>query len=357
MKFEFIGDSKKSKIYFLTIAEEGYSRSWNYFVGLRNIGINVEFVRLNRTRLIRSLLEIRKKKTKFDVYVIMSPSHFLVPVVRVLLGKRTYLDAGWSLFEGSVISRHKFGFFGTNVIKSYLIDFFSSLFAQKIVLESQSQRKFYSRLFLVNRNKCSVVYTGIDEEQFQAKSHAQLPADYFNNSRIVLFRGKYNKEAGIEVLAEATHLLAGEEITFWIVSPKIPNGIQFSCNTIVLDQFLNTKQELASIYLGSNLTLGQLSAHSRLSRTIPHKAFESAFFSKPYLSARTKGITELFLEGEEILCFKPNDAQDLANKIKDYFDKSYTYMKVGANMRRKYDSDLSQSKLAGLFLTIIDPSK
>jgi glycosyltransferase involved in cell wall biosynthesis len=192
-----------------------------------------------------------------------------------------------------------------------------------------------------------------DEEQFQIGSDMQLPKDHFNNSKIVLFRGKYTREAGLEILAAATHLLASEEITFWVVSPSIPSSIKFSQTTIVLNHFLETKQDLASIYLGSNLTLGQLTNHSRLNRTIPHKAFESAFFSKPYLSARTKGITELFLEGEEILCFNPNDAQDLAYKIKDYFDNHDRQKKIGTNMRQKYDLHLSQSVLSREFFNII----
>jgi len=353
MKSDVTTNLKKYRIYFFTLTGPGYSRSWNYFVGLRDIGIDVVFVRLDRKKLIRSIFKFRKINTEQDIYVIMSPSHFLVPVVRILLGKKPYLDAGWSLFEGSVISRKNFGLLFANVIKSYLIDFISSRFAQKIVLESHLQKNFYSNLFLVNKEKCYVVYTGVDEEQFQISSNMQLPKNYFNNSKIVLFRGKYTREAGLEVLAAATHLLESEDITFWVVSPSIPSSIKFSHTTIVLNHFLETKQDLARIYLGSNLTLGQLSDHSRLNRTIPHKAFESAFFSKSYLSARTKGITELFLEGEEIICFNPNDSQDLAYRIKDYFDHYDLYKRIGINMRKKYDLQLSQSKLSREFFYII----
>jgi hypothetical protein len=151
MRSDVTTNFHKSKIYFFTLTEGGYSRSWNYFVGLSDIGIDVIFVRINRRKLFRGVLEIRKRHTKNDINVIMSPSHILVPIIRILLGKKTYLDAGWSLFEGSVISRRKLGFLGTNVVKSYLIDFISSHFAKKIILESYLQKEFYSELFLVKK--------------------------------------------------------------------------------------------------------------------------------------------------------------------------------------------------------------
>jgi hypothetical protein len=160
MKSDATKNLKKYRIYFFTLTGPGYSRSWNYFVGLRDIGIDVVFVRLDRKKLIRSIFKFRKIITEQDIHVIMSPSHILVPIVRILLGKKPYLDAGWSLFEGSVISRKNLGFLGTNVVKSYLIDFIASRFAQKIVLESHLQKNFYSSLFLVNKKKCYKKHKG-----------------------------------------------------------------------------------------------------------------------------------------------------------------------------------------------------
>ncbi len=117
---------------------------------------------------------------------------------------------------------------------------------------------------------------------------------------------------------------------------------------------MDSKQNLAKVYSEARLTLGQLSNHTRLKRTIPHKAYESAFLSKPYLSARTKGILELFVEDREIICFNPGEAQDLANKIKMFFSNSSEYEKIGINMKKKYDSDLSQSRLVAKFIGVVE---
>ena len=338
------------KIIFLTIGEAGYSRSWTYFNGAKKFGANVEFKRINSNKLIKQFLQMKQQFSKDSIFVVMSPSHYLVPLTRIFLGKNIYLDAGWSLFEGSIITRRQLGFMGINAVKIYAIDFIASVFAQRIVLESNAQKFFYSRLLLVRQKKCFVIYTGVDEEQFKINQDFQTPLDLFNNSKIILYRGKYTAEAGLEVLAEASKLLCAEEITLWVFSPGIPKNLEFSKNTIVINEFVESKQNLAKIYAKAKLTLGQLSNHPRLSRTIPHKAYESAFLSKPYLSARTKGILELFSEGREIFCFNPGDPQDLANKIKLFFTKPSDFEKFGANMRSKYDSDLSQSKLSARFI-------
>ena len=343
---------KDKNFYFLTIAEAGYSRSWNYLEGLRKIGVNAEFVQLDPKNLIKTFWVFRKKRSKHDVFVIMSPSHYLVPFARVFLGKNVYLDAGWSLFEGSIISRRQKGFIGINILKVYLIDFMASFFAKRIFLESNMQKGFYCKIFLVRKKKCSVIYTGVDEAQFKMNSNFKTPSDLFNNSKIVLFRGKYTAEAGLEVLAQASKLLSKEKITFWILSPGIPKNLEFSNNTIVINTFVDSKQNLAKVYSEAGLTLGQLSNHTRLKRTIPHKAYESAYLSKPYLSARSNGILELFTEDKDILCFNAGDENDLAKKISMFFTDFQNYEGIGINMRRKYDLDLSQCDLANRFLQL-----
>jgi glycosyltransferase involved in cell wall biosynthesis len=345
---------KDKNFHFLTIGDSGYSRSWNYLEGLHKLGVNAGFTQIDSKKLIRVFWAIRKKTSKNDVFVIMSPSHYLVPFARVFLGKNIYLDAGWSLLEGSIISRRQVGFMGMNVLKAYFIDFTASLFAKRVVLESNAQKAFYCKIFLVRKKKCSVIYSGVDEEQFKLNLEFQTPIDLFKNSKIVLFRGKYTAEAGLEVLARASKLLSKEEITFWIYSPGISRNLEFSTNTIVIDKFVESKQNLAKIYSEASLTLGQLSNHSRLSRTIPHKAYESAFLSKPYLSARTKGILELFTEDQNIFCFNAGDANDLVRKIRMFFANLSSYERIGIKMREKYDLELSQCKLASRFLKMIE---
>lgn len=340
------------KIVFLTIGEAGYSRSWTYFNGAKKLGANVEFKKINSSRLIRQFLQMKQQFSKDSIFVVMSPSQYLVPFVRFFLGKNIVLDAGWSLFEGTVISRKRYGLCGSIAIKNYLIDFISSHIAKKIILESYLQKTFYSKLFLVRTKKCNVLYTGVDEESFQWDETYETPPDIFNNSKIVLFRGKYNPEAGIEVLAEATNILRESQITFWVFCPGLPTNIDFSPNTFINREILS-KSKIARLQKSCTILLGQLAKHNRLNRTIPHKAFESAFLATPYLTAKNQGIIELFKD-DEVITFSPGDASALAKAIENLIDDRDKLGVMASLIKNKYQSVCSQSELAQKFVEIIE---
>lgn len=349
-----LSNMNKRKLNFITIDDKGYSRSWNYYSGAKKLGENVEFFKINHKHLFKSFLKLRTKLDPQDIYIVMSPSHYLVLFVRIFLGKNIVLDSGWSLFEGTVISRKKNGLLMNNLLKIYIIDFIAAHFAQKIILESESQKKYYSSLFLIRKSKCFTLFTGVDEDAFTKIASNSLPPDYFNNSKIVLFRGKYNIESGIDTLAEASMLLKDKMITFWVFCPGLPEKFVFSKNTFVQRESINSKKELASIYDAAAVTLGQMSNHPRLSRTIPHKAFESAFLGKPYISARAAGISELFKDKSEILFFEPANSKDLANKILELIENPEKLKYMSKAIRKKYDSYCSQYVLAKKFISIIE---
>jgi glycosyltransferase involved in cell wall biosynthesis len=343
----------EKKIVFLTIEGPGYSRSWHYYSGIRKMGIDAKFVKIDSNKLFSEYLKLRKKFSRDEIFVIMSPSHYLTVYTRIFLGKNIVLDAGWSLFEATVLTRRIFGPFGHILFKAYLIDFFSSRIAKKIILESKLQQDFYCKLLGLKRKKTYVLPTGVDEEIFsQTQANLELP-NFFDNSKIVLFRGKYNEESGIETLANATQLLKSEDITFWIFCPGMPEYISFSEFAYVNSDYIESKSLFPSIYSLAQITIGQLSSNKRLSRTIPHKAFESAFMSKTYITARQAGIKELFLENEEILCIRPSDSRDLADKIKKLFENPELLKKFGCNMNIKYQKSFSQKTLAYSFMKIL----
>lgn len=331
---------------FLSIYEPSYSRSGTYFSQIATIRSKTFFVKIDHKNLIHDLFQVRRNFPNSS-FVVMSPSQYLIPLATLILKKRIVLDAGWSLFEATYISRGKIGFLGVSVIKSFLIDLISSHIAQKVILESDLQKKFYAKHFLLSESKLSVVYTGVDERAFTpAGDSLSVPR---SNERIVFFRGKYNPEAGLDVLARASHLLKNFNITLWLFSPELPTSLNFADN-VVVSRENHSKQEYAAFQNICSLSLGQLADHPRLSRTIPHKAFESAYLATPYLTARSLGVLELFEEDKEIACFTPGDSKDLADKIISLLQNLETTRKLGINMKKKYAVKCSQKLLAYKFL-------
>jgi len=337
------------QIIFITIGPEGYSRSWNYFKGLQDLISNVQVIHLNPKGLWRQIIQLRKTQSKKSIYIIMSPSQYLTPLVWGLLSKKIILDAGWSLYEGTKISR---GIRGIQAIKCYLIDLIASQLAQRVILESNAQISFYCKKFILKKSKCVSIYTGVNEKNFSPDSKFQLPSDIFNNSNIVLFRGNYNNEGGLKVLAQATKILEQQKITFWVFAPGMPPELEFSKNTLV-DKNYYPSSTIAKIQSACSISLGQLAKHERLNRTIPHKAFEAAFLGKAYLTGRNQGILEIFTEDKEISCFNPGDSKDLANKILELFKEPGLLKNLGLNMKVKYNEVASQTRLSNKLLISI----
>ena len=341
---------KNQKIIFITIGPAGYSRSWVYYARLQEIIPNLYFVRLNPKNLIVQILKLRRKFPHNSVFVVMSPSQYLVIPIRIFLSKKIITDFGWSLYEGTKISR---GITGIPAAKSFLIDYFAAKLSCYIVLESKKQLDYFIGLFKTRRDKCKVVYTGLNEKDFVPNQKHKLHKDIFNNSKIVLYRGIYNPEGGLEILAETTKILVTKDITFWIYAPGLPNSIEFSKNTII-DRNYYPADIIAKLQSTCAISLGQLANHERLNRTIPHKAFEAAFLAKPYITGRTQGILELFNEGTEIICFEPGKSDDLAKVITEVLNNKSLANTLGNNIKKKYNKQLTQANLANQFLKIIE---
>lgn len=350
-KNQILGNTLKinagPKIVFLSMYGAGYSRSGTLYSELVKRSLDVSFHQIAPKNLVRSLRKIRAQYPRDTMYIVASPSQYLTLFARLTLGKNIFLDAGWSLFEGTVLSRGRIGILGFVAIKNYLIDFVASHVSRKVFLESRAQLHFYSKLFLVHSSKLVIIFTGVDESALTVNLNDVVPRHSSKN--IILFRGKFNPEAGIEVLAKATHLLADEDIEFWVYCPGLPSNVIFSDKTYV-DVQVHPKSVIASLLKECTLSLGQLSNHHRLFRTIPHKAFEAAFLGTPYLTARNAGILELFRENFDIMCFDPNNAEDLSQRILDACFMISRTKEMGKTMNRTYQSVCSQKILGDILL-------
>jgi glycosyltransferase involved in cell wall biosynthesis len=169
----------------------------------------------------------------------------------------------------------------------------------------------------------------------------------------VIFRGKDNLEAGLGILAECTSILADENIQFLIFSPGIDAKYKFASNTSVYSSYVDNIGELIDYLKAGDLILGQLSAHPRTKRTIPHKAFEAAYLSQPYLTARNPGVLEIFQEDFEVACCNPDSAIDLARVILEIKNSEDKRSRLTNGIRHKYEKDFTQSKLSDDFFQII----
>lgn len=288
-------------------------------LGLRENGHEVLEIEENAKGLKKFSALRRKLKVlegKYDIAMIGYAGAILVPWVRLVSGKKIIYNAGAPLYDGMILSRNAGREFSLKALRIWLIDYVSLHLSDIVLLESEAQKKFTAEKFHVKSKKLFVVQTGADKAEFFIESGI-VKRPIFT----VLFRGKFMPEAGVDVLLEAAVILKNEGIRFLVLGhgfleEEIKSRVsQLQLSNLELVTERLSFAELRRKMQECKLSLGQLSNHPRLERTIPHKAFESMAMALPYLSARTGAVLEVLAENKTCLCFEPGNAEDLARMI------------------------------------------
>lgn len=341
------------KIIYLTFLNPEYSRSSVNFQKSNSI-FQFELIQV-RNSLRRSLWDLIavswKNRKLAHVYVVMSPCHILVIILRILTRKKIVLDAGWSMTEATLArNRNKI-----QKYKSFLIDFLSFHFANLVILESNAQIKFSAKIFKVRKDKLIRLFTGFNEKLIpQSKLKMTDSSNYFNEKNVrlkIIFRGSYNSESGIELIIEAAKKLV-DVCSFIIVSRNFPKNMIISSNVTIIDRYL-TWAELEAQYNTSILAIGQVSNHPRLQNTIPHKAFEAAYFGKAYLTCDTPSIREIFPSAEDVFYYDGGGVESLISTILEILIDSRLIEIRSKNIRICYEGFFSQEIIRNQMLSIL----
>ena len=336
---------KDKSIVFLSYLQSDYSRSGVYFDGLREDF--ADYVSI-RTALFSAVIDLWRLRRSINLenksILVMSPSHKITILARAVLRKEIILDAGWALSEAS-IGPKKAGPRTLRIVKNFVVDFLSFHSANKTILESQQEVDYISKRFLIPKKKLRFVYTGLNESKFQKN---QVKDNAFDKMRLqVLFRGKKNDEAGISNILNATLILENEPIDFIILTNKDLSEFKSSKNTKIISSYL-TNDEITDFYLRSDVCLGQFSEHKRLERTIPHKAFESLYFSRCYLTPRTSPLESMCVTLKEIFFTNSAKPEDLAKSLLLLEKNRDLIRETATSGHALYRSSLRQAHLAEL---------
>jgi len=342
------------KILYFSFSSLDISSNVVYIQGLRKNGVEVvEFhtkpVGIRKYREILSFYFKNRKNADFLMVGYHSPQ--IVMILKLFSRKAIVYNALCSVWERMVLSRSLIPRFSIKSLYYWLLDFFATQFSRLVMVETENQLKFFQKYFFLPKNKLFRALTGADETKFFYDPAIQKFPEF-----TVVFRGRLLPEAGAELIIPAAKQLEDKGVKFLMLAsgydlPKILKTIeeQKPKNLQLISDFLPI-EELRKRMLASHLSLGQLSAHPRLERTIPHKAYDSLATKIPYLTARSAGIMELLTEGETCLAFNPGDAGDLAAKILWARDHREEIKEIGEKGWQLFQRELTAKHLAKNFL-------
>ena len=318
----------------MSLYNSGYSRS---SIHLEKKNADHVFVKIGLKDFfsVRRLREIRQNITTCDVVWVMSPSHILVIPLRILTRKSIILDAGWPLADSTMTSNDSILRL-LKKIQNYITDLVSFQCATKIILESEIQLDRVSKKFILNKNKLKTIYTGVNESRFQNLMPVQ-PREIVERgaNKFILFRGKFNREAGIFTIFELFR--NNPRITIIMAIPELPITTDIPANVTVIDRLL-LDSEIKWLYENAVLALGQFGSTKRQQFTIPHKYFEAAYFGCPYLSPETLALNEKLIANSYIRYQEFISLEELINHE--------NLEKKGNKSKENYNLNLSNKKLS-----------
>jgi len=345
------------KVVYIGFSQNATSVNAVYISGLRAVGVEVADFFSNRSYIVKYLDCARfyfqnRKNCNFVMVGVDCPE--LVFFMKIIIRKPIIWNALCSVYERLIVSRGLAGRKSPKAVYYWLVDYLAAKAAKIVMLESQNQIEYFKRVFKLNRYKAFRAWTGTNEKIFFYDPLVEKSKDF-----TIVFRGRLLPEAGGEYVVRAAKILESEGIQFLMLAfgqelPKIKSLIAelHPKNLQLIDSPLS-EENLRMFMLQSHLSLGQLSNHERLQRTIPHKAYESLALKLPYLTARNPGILELLEEGKTCLACNPADAEDLAKKIKWAKDHPNEILEISERAHKFYQHNLSPEILSQHLLRVL----
>lgn len=346
------------KIIYLTQTRPDYSLNSVLIKGLKENGVEIAQSHVKDKGIlgfIKTISFYRQNLKNTEAIIIGYDSPALASFIRLFCTKKIVYNAVLSVYERFIIARELAPRLSIKAVYYWLLDFLAVHFSNLTMVESDHQARFFQQLFKVSGKKIYRSWIGANEDQFfYGPSVFKLPIF------TVVFRGALMPEAGAEYLIQAAKILERENIKFIMISGGLlldktnklikelkPKNLEFRSELLPIE-------ELRVLMQKSDLSIGQLSDHPRLKRTIPHKLYESLAMCLPYLTASNDGVSELLTAGETCIICRPADAQSVAEKIVWAKNNPQELEKIAQNGYQLYQDKLRSNLLAKNLLDKIE---
>ena len=332
------------KICWFGIYNPDFGRNKIYINALKKAGHTIVECRDDSRGFIKFFRLWQKHRLVKDVYdalVVGYPGHLVVPLAKLISTKLVTADLLGSIYDAEINSHHP-SFW--KKIKARAVDFLAIKFADRILLESEAQKKYFEKRF-GRSYKYRVLSTGVDEIFINTNKKGK--------KFLVLFRGKLTPESGIIHILQAAKILREQpDIGFRIIGfgyflEKVEQFIkeQNLFNVELISRYL-PDGELVEKMSECNLMLGQFESNPRVSRTIPHKVFEAFAMEIPYLTGSGAAIKEIVKDNINAFIVPLADSTALAKKVEYLFLHQELLGRIARQARIMFDEKFAADPIA-----------
>ena len=330
-----------------------------YVEGLKMLG--VEFLEcVDSLRSFWKFWALFKKhrsiRNDYDIMWVGYLSGTATPLAKLISKKKVIFNALNSMYESNVLDQKRYGRFSPKAIAFWCADFLAFHMSDVILVESEQQKEFLSKMFWINKSKLYVVFSSIDGEIFHPNTAVNKKKKF-----TVIFRGWFANATGAEYILEAAKILKRKMVDIDII--MIGRGQrQNEIKKTILDDNLSNVQlimdflppkKLRDTMLSAHVMLGQFSPHSRMDRTIQYKTLEAMALGMPYITRDSMSNRELLTEGVNCIFARADDPQDIVDKILELKNNESLRKKISAGARDLYEAKLTPAVLGRQVMDIL----
>ncbi|MCR4311542.1 MAG: glycosyltransferase [Candidatus Taylorbacteria bacterium] len=311
---------KEITLCYFGIYEPVAPRDRVYLEGLQKRGMSVLTCVDNARGFQKFFNLVRKHRAlrgRYDILWVGYLSTMVVPLAWLITKKKIVFNALDSWYDRSVCDRGEHTPFSLTALLIWLTDFLAFHLSTVVLVESEQQKLFIAKRFLVNPKKLEVVFTGVDEAIFHPDPSIKKAGTF-----TVVFRGMFLPATGVEYVIEAARLLKDEDINFRIIGwgeplqSKLQKMIsEYGLTKVTLTTIFLSPDELRATMLSAHVMLGQFSSHPRMGRTIQNKTIEALALGMPYITRDSPSNRELLTDGYDCLFVAGANPRMIAEKI------------------------------------------
>lgn len=256
----------------------------------------------------------------YDLMIVGYAGHldiFLARILNLFRRKPLVFDAFLSLYDTAV---NEFKVAKKNSWKAkaiWLIDRYSCLMADKVLLDTQAHIKYFVEEFKLSYTKFIALPVGQDNQIFKPQGSSKV-----SNTFNILFFGNYTPLHGAEyILRAAKKLEPYPDVHFTLVGDSPLYGkIHSLAEELSLKNVTFIRSRLAYSLLkeyiaSADICLGVFGETLKANNVVPCKIYDCLAMAKSIITSNSAAAREILTDKENILFCKPKDADSIADAI------------------------------------------
>lgn len=281
----------------------------------------------------------------------------------------------WLVFWASKVLKHSFTTpliytihateFGRNQgiyndMQRYIndLEWYASFEAWKLIICSQYMNNEVRNLFQVPEDKAVVIGNGVNEENYRGDSSPAYRDFYASpDEDIVFYVGRIVREKGIQVLIQAIpEILKTNPKTKFVIAGKGP----YLDNLRSLAEYLGVAERVyftgfISDRERNNLyRIADVAVFPSLYEPFGIVALEAMVTRTPVIVSEVGGLAEFVRDGENGLTVKPNDPQQLAEKIRFLLNNKERAREMASRAYEIVKRDFTWDEIANKTLAVYE---